>query len=241
MALIAMRGRVGLRSLAVDAVGFADPAAATGDKVVSSRATYCKLVQTLESRKALLSAADIRQSRADDRFRVNSSKAPSPRVQSSSPSVMSILPDTRQAPSTSADAEPTLRSVTAPSGYVFPAIWSFPPFFTYVNTLLAELRLTRSVSLQPNPQTFAHQIGLWTQLLLSWAKFHRVFTLDAGAVDGGDCRDVFHNTAINSRSSGCSATRADTCAGRLQPPAIKQFVSHLLKEGECVLVPIDLR
>ncbi|KAI5451166.1 hypothetical protein NCC49_002042 [Naganishia albida] len=112
---------------------------------------------------------------------------------------MATIPDTRQTAST-IDAEPTLRSVTAPSGYVFPAIWSFPPFFT----------------LQPNPQTFAHQIGLWTQLLLSWAKFHRVFTLDAGAVDGGDCRDVFHNSAINRR---------------LQPPAIKQFVSHLLKEG----------
>ncbi|KAJ9108064.1 hypothetical protein QFC20_003633 [Naganishia adeliensis] len=114
---------------------------------------------------------------------------------------MATLPDTRQAASSSTtDAEPTLRSVTAPSGYVFPAIWSFPPIFT----------------LQPNPQTFAHQISLWTQLLLSWAKFHRVFTLDAGAVDGGDCRDVFHNSAINRR---------------LQPPAIKQFVSHLLKEG----------
>jgi ESCRT-II complex subunit VPS25 len=154
---------------------------------------------------------------------------------------MSTLPDARQATSTPADAEPTLRSVTAPSGYVFPAIWSFPPFFTYVHLLLAEPQLTRCASLQPNPQTFAHQIGLWTQLLLSWAKFHRVFTLDAGAVDGGDCRDVFHNTAINSTFPGCSATRADTCAGRLQPPAIKQFVSHLLKEGECGFVPIDVR
>lgn len=46
---------------------------------------------------------------------------------------MATLPDTRQAASSSTnDAEPTLRSVTAPSGYVFPAIWSFPPFFTYV-------------------------------------------------------------------------------------------------------------
>lgn len=53
---------------------------------------------------------------------------------------MTTLPDTRQAASSStANEEPTLRSVTASSGYVFPAIWSFPPFFTYVASPLPAL------------------------------------------------------------------------------------------------------
>jgi hypothetical protein len=72
------------------------------------------------------------------------------------------------------------------------------------------------------------------QLLLSWAKFHRVFTLNVAAVDGGDCREVFHNPAINREScSRCqSHDMPNRCpTGRLQPTAIKQIVTHLLKEG----------
>lgn len=103
--------------------------------------------------------------------------------------------------SNNSSPESTLRPVTSASGYVFPAIWSFPPFFTYVICFSVTCEYSFNlISLQPNPQTFAHQIGLWTQLLLSWAKFHRVFFLDAGAFDGGDCKEVFHNQAINSMS-----------------------------------------
>ena len=54
--------------------------------------------------------------------------------------------------------------------------------------------------LQPNPQTFAHQLTLWTRLLLSWAKHHKVFRIDAGAADGGDCREVLENKSIGRES-----------------------------------------
>ncbi|KAG7527693.1 hypothetical protein FFLO_06680 [Filobasidium floriforme] len=93
-----------------------------------------------------------------------------------------------------------LRPYTSSSGFTYPAIWSFPPFFT----------------LQPNPQTFAHQLTLWTRLILSWAKYHRVFRIDAGAADGGDCREVLENKSIGRR---------------LLPTSIRQLVSSMEKEG----------
>lgn len=52
-----------------------------------------------------------------------------------------------------------------------------------------------SVSQQPNPQTLLHQTSLWISLLLSWARFHRVFTLNADAA--GDLPEVCHNKRIN--------------------------------------------
>ncbi|KAJ9094683.1 hypothetical protein QFC21_005840 [Naganishia friedmannii] len=124
-------------------------------------------------------------------------------------STISSAPSTGAPPrSRDTDGTPTLRPGTAPSGYVFPAIWSFPPFFT----------------LQPNPQTFAHQLGLWTQLVLSWAKFHRAFTLNASAVDGGDCREAFHNPAINHRKTATNSYQTDR---------------HTSSEGRYGIPPVD--
>ena len=54
---------------------------------------------------------------------------------------------------------------------------------------LAEFRL------QPNLTTQAHQVELWSKLVLDWARAERVFTVDVDAA-GGDLGEVFENKAI---------------------------------------------
>ncbi|WVR04781.1 hypothetical protein IAU60_001793 [Kwoniella sp. DSM 27419] len=72
-----------------------------------------------------------------------------------------------------------LRPVKSPSGFEFPAIWSFPPFFT----------------LQPNPSTLTHQLEMWRSLVLRWAKHDRIFEV---SVDG-ELGAVFENKGIKRR------------------------------------------
>ncbi|ORX34044.1 ESCRT-II complex subunit-domain-containing protein [Kockovaella imperatae] len=84
----------------------------------------------------------------------------------------------REAASEHRENPPTpLRAITSASGFVFPAIWSFPPFFT----------------LQPNPSTLSHQLTLWTNLVLSWAAHERMFMLNCDSPEPGQ---VFHNKSI---------------------------------------------
>lgn len=47
--------------------------------------------------------------------------------------------------------------------------------------------------IQPNPATQQHQLALWTELVLAWAKHDRVFTVNADSPEPGD---VFNNKAI---------------------------------------------
>ena len=51
---------------------------------------------------------------------------------------------------------------------------------------------------QPNPQTLLHQTSLWISLLLSWARFHRVFTLNADSPPERQ-PEVCFNRRINRR------------------------------------------
>ncbi|KAH9815878.1 ESCRT-II complex subunit-domain-containing protein [Melampsora americana] len=53
----------------------------------------------------------------------------------------------------------TLPSIQSKSNYIFPSIYSFPPFFTQ----------------QPNPKTSLLQFNLWQTLILSYCKFHQIF------------------------------------------------------------------
>ncbi|POV99568.1 hypothetical protein PSHT_13430 [Puccinia striiformis] len=55
-----------------------------------------------------------------------------------------------------------LRILTSKTGYNFPSIFSFPPFFTK----------------QPNQQTWAHQVRLWHQLILSYCRYHKLHKID---------------------------------------------------------------
>ncbi|TXT15685.1 hypothetical protein VHUM_00188 [Vanrija humicola] len=96
-----------------------------------------------------------------------------------------------------------LRPTTTRTGYKLPALWSFPPFFT----------------LQPNPATQAHQLALWTEIVLGWARHDRVFTVNSDSADAGE---VFANKAINRK---------------LLPPALKQVLAHMAKEGHAAPEP----
>ncbi|CAD6572847.1 MAG: hypothetical protein TREMPRED_000645 [Tremellales sp. Tagirdzhanova-0007] len=90
-----------------------------------------------------------------------------------------------------------LKTQTSSTGFVFPAIWSFPPFFT----------------LQPNPTTQAHQLTLWTTLILDWARHDRVFSVNCDALDAGQ---VFRNKIIDRR---------------LLPNAMREVMSSMTKNG----------
>lgn len=119
---------------------------------------------------------------------------------------------------------------------VVPAILHVRPSFSYSAVIKADAFET-SYRLQPNAQTFSHQLGLWTSLFLSYCKFYRIFTIDVTAEDGGSrLGSLFWNQGIRSKAQRYTAPgmvlidRANF-VGRLQPSAIKQLVNHLLKEG----------
>ncbi|KAA1101153.1 hypothetical protein PGT21_009201 [Puccinia graminis f. sp. tritici] len=65
-------------------------------------------------------------------------------------------------PTTASTSKIQLPVLTTKTGFKFPSIFSFPPFFTK----------------QPNQQTWAHQASLWQQIILSYCRYHRVFKLD---------------------------------------------------------------
>ncbi|POY71990.1 hypothetical protein BMF94_4999 [Rhodotorula taiwanensis] len=62
----------------------------------------------------------------------------------------------------SAPSSLTLRPIAASNGFLFPSLYSFPPFFTH----------------QPNPQTWAHQLAQWQQLVLAWARHNKCWQID---------------------------------------------------------------
>jgi hypothetical protein len=71
--------------------------------------------------------------------------------------------------------------------------------------------------LQPNLTTQAHQVELWSQLILDWSRAERVFMVDVEA-GGGDLCEVFENKTIKRESGG---------KGSLSPqPALYSPQSH---------------
>ncbi|TFK71434.1 ESCRT-II complex vps25 subunit [Pluteus cervinus] len=81
----------------------------------------------------------------------------------------------------------TLSTHTTPSGYLLPSIHSAPPFFTQ----------------QPNPITQAVVCEQWTKLILSYARFKKLFVLrveDAETL-GGDWDEILRNERINRKLS----------------------------------------
>lgn len=75
--------------------------------------------------------------------------------------------------------------LTTKTGYQFPSIFSFPPFFTK----------------QPNQQTWTHQASLWQQIILSYCRYHRTFKLDitGGSTAALEESELFHNRSISRR------------------------------------------
>ena len=96
-----------------------------------------------------------------------------------------------------------LSTHTTSTGFLLPSIHSAPPFFTFVCHLLRNNHLltTPAVSQQPNPATQATLTEHWTKLILSYARFRRLFTLrvedaETGG-DNGDWDEVLRNPRIN--------------------------------------------
>jgi len=78
-----------------------------------------------------------------------------------------------------------LPTLTTKTGFKFPTIFSFPPFFTK----------------QPNQQTWAHQASLWQQIILAYCRHHRIFKFDispAGSMLLEDS-ELFYNASISRR------------------------------------------
>ncbi|GAA5845034.1 hypothetical protein JCM3766R1_004855 [Sporobolomyces carnicolor] len=78
------------------------------------------------------------------------------------------------------------RHVSPRTGYTFPSLYSFPPFFTK----------------QPNEQTWQHQRRQWSDLILSYARFTKTFHLSlaaaGGAIDNPETEfEPFHNRDLN--------------------------------------------
>lgn len=78
-----------------------------------------------------------------------------------------------------------LQTHIAPSGYKLPSIHAFPPFFCF----------------QPAAKTRVSQDDQWVQLILSYARFRRLFTLtvDDAEKTGSDWEEVLINERINRR------------------------------------------
>lgn len=113
---------------------------------------------------------------------------------------MQSKPNTSSVLATPGEATPpprlSLPPVTTSSGFSFPTLYSFPPFFTYVPPSLPELGGANPThSKQPNEQTWAHQSAQWANLNLAYCRFHRIFRID---LTEEQCEsELFKNKAID--------------------------------------------
>ncbi|GAA6060379.1 hypothetical protein JCM10212_004632 [Sporobolomyces blumeae] len=71
-------------------------------------------------------------------------------------------------------------TVSPSTGFKFPSLYSFPPFFTK----------------QPNLATWHHQRLQWTQLILSWSKHTRTSRIDLSN-ESVTSLELFHNAHLD--------------------------------------------
>ncbi|OZJ03825.1 hypothetical protein BZG36_03820 [Bifiguratus adelaidae] len=86
------------------------------------------------------------------------------------------------------------KTVTTPTGFSFPSIYNFPPFFTP----------------QPTPSTWQSQVSMWQSLILAYYKHHKIYRLNVTeAITGQDSllSPLFSNTAIKRRLDGDALSR----------------------------------
>ncbi|GAA6022901.1 hypothetical protein JCM10207_006856 [Rhodosporidiobolus poonsookiae] len=95
-------------------------------------------------------------------------------MQSTPPAALAPAPPT----STPQSTRLSLRPTSSTAGFLFPSLYSFPPFFTR----------------QPNPTTWSHQLQQWTTLILAWARYTRVWRVDLS--DDACAREPFANPRI---------------------------------------------
>ncbi|KAL0080180.1 ESCRT-II complex subunit-domain-containing protein [Phycomyces blakesleeanus] len=71
------------------------------------------------------------------------------------------------------------------TSFEFPLMHGFPPFYTR----------------QPTEATWESQIGQWSQVILNYARHHRIFKLDLQQSTSPGGSDLFENTKIKRRLS----------------------------------------
>lgn len=106
-------------------------------------------------------------------------------------------------PTQSLPAPPPLSQTAHQSstGFIFPALHSFPPFFTP----------------QSHPQTWSVQASNWSSLIREWCKHHRRFFLDASGEwesRGGD-----------------GLLRSSKCERRLDERALEKVLGFMVEQG----------
>jgi ESCRT-II complex subunit VPS25 len=107
--------------------------------------------------------------------------------------------DSRHNSAPADDRKLSVQPVTSPRGFVFPSLYSFPPFFTQVRRAASSftseyLRICQN-SKQPNEQTWAHQCAQWTTLILAYSRFHKLYRLEL--TDETCAGELFYNKDIN--------------------------------------------
>lgn len=106
-------------------------------------------------------------------------------------------------PSQNLPAPPPLSQTTHQSstGFIFPALHSFPPFFTP----------------QSHPQTWSVQASNWSSLIREWCKHHRRFFLDA--------RGEWES------KGGDGLLRSSKCERRLDERALEKVLGFMVEQG----------
>ncbi|GAA5831753.1 hypothetical protein JCM11251_003867 [Rhodosporidiobolus azoricus] len=98
-------------------------------------------------------------------------------MQSTGLSAITVPPAPLSTPSKPLSLNPTSSS----SGFLYPSLFSFPPFFTR----------------QPNPTTWSHQLQQWSTLVLAWCRFHRSWRVELTEETCG--KEPFTNERIKRR------------------------------------------
>jgi len=101
-----------------------------------------------------------------------------------------------------------LSTHTTTMGFLLPSIHSAPPFFTQ----------------QPNPTTQVTLTEHWTKLILSYARFRKLFTLrvEDSETGGGDWDEVLRNPRINRK---------------LPPSHLQYIISQMVAKNLAVYEP----
>ncbi|GAA6013553.1 hypothetical protein JCM11491_002705 [Sporobolomyces phaffii] len=100
------------------------------------------------------------------------------------------------------------RRVSPTTGYTFPSLYSFPPFFTK----------------QPNPSTWAHQRDQWVRLVLSWSR-HTKTSLISLSQPALDASELFTHRELNRALPLAVVTEVLKFMAASKPPAA-EFVSQ---------------
>lgn len=112
-----------------------------------------------------------------------------------------------------------LQPVTTATGFSFPPIYSFPPFFTQASLFFFSGRThaqwMKTCRKQRNTKTANAQLSQWTSLILDYCRHHRMYKVDLGANTTG--HELWCNADISSMlylPRGCPETTNRTMLRR---------------------------